>query len=921
MTAEFRSMKSRSFALAIALLGFSVGAVQMPLDVGFDGAVAADGLPRNWAVHTYGGYMPQAETVVVDGGKSLRFFGVRGKEGAAIRTAGRLPGTAGDLIKVRLKARGTGTAWFTLYCWEKKVWGNWVRALPAEKIELTPEWRDFEATFVLTDVPGKTTRFFEVALGLKPGADASFADVSVHRPLATRETIWMDDFETAAVRPGSPEIVMGDIAPGLLVKTRQGRYVTDGAAEVSAACRHAMPTNAGCDYLVSGVRVYSLGASRAALAAVEMVLGAGDRGRFALRIGRTAGADDILCSFVENGREAAAFPVPRSALPADFDLAVGADGLAALVVTSLADSRRHEFTVKAGCFAGFSGDVIQTMRVVSGGGRAEATLDNMSLRLASVMRNDETAYPHTAKPEPTFDPVASGWPLVFSDEFDGVAIDTNKWTLPSPPHRKYASLSGDGRLLIKADYKDGSTNELATASLWSVPKFRYGYFEARVKFTHESGWWAAFWVCSHGIGNPFIDGMEIDIFEDYYTRVLRPGEKPNPKILDHNLHIGGSGALKSYNYNSTLPGSLDDFYVIGAKWTPFEVSYYLNGKLIASKAAHSPYSSVTFDAFRYGTSIIPLHVIVSGQIMGSGYRCHNPVGFKFPEIYEVDRVRVYGWPGSERGSGPRIAAEASCSGRFFKKSGEKLFFRADVAPSAKTGARIKAVHLFDNGYWLATRKERPYDFVFSFDEEFYSHTTWMRPGRSGIKPSFPGSFHAFSLFAEDENGNVSFTEPMFLMVDSERPSAPFEGRAQAIPGRIVVGRYDEGGQGVAYYDSTAANLASKTWRKGEGVDGTEDCVGSVATGEWLRYTVDIAEAGEYVLGFTYGTPARKSHCAVFVCDGAEIGRIALRPHEWADWRTDTKGETVVTLPAGRHVLTVVLFGQFNFSGIEFRRAK
>src|SRR5690606_2092013 len=119
------------------------------------------------------------------------------------------------------------------------------------------------------------------------------------------------------------------------------------------------------------------------------------------------------------------------------------------------------------------------------------------------------------------------------------------------------------------------------------------YYEARVKFRQQSGWWSAFWLCTHGPSNPFLDGWEIDIYEDYYMGPKSPGEPPRG-ILDHNLHVFACGTLRSWNYGSTLPGKVDDWYVVGCKWTPFEVSYYLNGKLIQSEANHSPYNSVTF---------------------------------------------------------------------------------------------------------------------------------------------------------------------------------------------------------------------------------------------------------------------------------------------------------------------------------------
>ena len=743
---------------------------------------------------------------------------------------------------------------------------------------------------------------------------ASLLSVLALLSAVAEQRIDFDDFEKDAPRPWAAEIVTGDIAPGLLVSTRKCVCRTDGVLRIGEARKCPMPADAKKELLASGVRVYALGAQS------RIVTEFSARSRcFSVTLSRRPGREDVVASFEENGREIAAIAVPKGALPADFYFVAGVDGAADLTITSLADSQKRNLSAKSQIFAG-AATVTKTLCLKSdGGGTAEATIDNLSTAIVKAELVAKAPPPWTANPDKTFDPVAAGWPLVFSDEFDGTSIDTNKWELQGDEERREcASLSGDGRLLIKADYRRGSTNQLRTASLWSVPTFQCGYFEARVKFTRESGWWSAFWLCTHGIGNPFLDGFEIDIFEDYYTRIKHPNDGEHPKTLDHNLHIMGAGTMKSRNYNSTLPGSLDDFYVIGCKWTPYEVTIYLNGKAISSKADHSPYDTVTFDAFRYGACNMPLHVIVSGQIMTKGWPCHDFTGFKIPEIYEVDYVRVYGCPDAADDMRPQVSATTSFGGRLAMPSGKTLTLKADVKPAAKTGSPIRAVHLFDDGYYLATCRQPPYEFKVPFTDGWFSTTAWAKPGRSGVVPTFPGSLHAFSMFAEDERGAVSSTRARLLLVKPEKESRPYGGKAQQVPGKIFVGHYDEGGQGVGYYDSTSRNVSS-SWRTCEGVDCYEHNVGNVCTGEWLRYTVDVAEAGEYKLVFTYGTPDKGNHAVVIACDDNIVGRLKLHPHEYKDWRATTKAEAVVRLPAGRHVLTLLLFGQFNFTDMEFSR--
>ena len=63
--------------------------------------------------------------------------------------------------------------------------------------------------------------------------------------------------------------------------------------------------------------------------------------------------------------------------------------------------------------------------------------------------------------------------------------------------------------------------------------------------------------------------------------------------------------------------------------------------------------------------------------------------------------------------------------------------------------------------------------------------------------------------------------------------------------------FDEGGQGVAYNDTTATQLGNASFRPDTNVDivGDGNAVGWVASGEWLEYTIDVGADGLYDLNF------------------------------------------------------------------------
>ncbi|GAA4026416.1 hypothetical protein GCM10022409_07990 [Hymenobacter glaciei] len=93
---------------------------------------------------------------------------------------------------------------------------------------------------------------------------------------------------------------------------------------------------------------------------------------------------------------------------------------------------------------------------------------------------------------------------------------------------------------------------------------------------------------------------------------------------------------------------------------------------------------------------------------------------------------------------------------------------------------------------------------------------------------------------------------------------PYSGTAAVIPGVIKAVEYDNGGQGVAYNDSDVANRGAAVDptvpRPSEGVD-TENGdagytnVGYSATGEWLKYTVNVLRTGLYKVTVRVSTGA------------------------------------------------------------------
>jgi endonuclease/exonuclease/phosphatase family metal-dependent hydrolase len=138
-------------------------------------------------------------------------------------------------------------------------------------------------------------------------------------------------------------------------------------------------------------------------------------------------------------------------------------------------------------------------------------------------------------------------------------------------------------------------------------------------------------------------------------------------------------------------------------------------------------------------------------------------------------------------------------------------------------------------------------------------------------------------------------------------STPFHGMPLPVPGIPTVIQaedYDGGGQDVAYFDDTVSNLGG-AYRTGERVDvepstGGGFNVAYFSANEWLKYTIDVTDAGTYRLDArvasngTGGTFHVESNCI------DKTGPISVpNTGGWQTWVTVSRN---ITLGAGVQVL-------------------
>jgi len=144
--------------------------------------------------------------------------------------------------------------------------------------------------------------------------------------------------------------------------------------------------------------------------------------------------------------------------------------------------------------------------------------------------------------------------------------------------------------------------------------------------------------------------------------------------------------------------------------------------------------------------------------------------------------------------------------------------------------------------------------------------------------------------------------------------------------------YDLGRNGIAYYDKDTANYYVSTgkrepWNRGntyrnDGVDIEADSVTKTAyyvthieDGEWLQYTLNVENAGNYNLMFSCTAKEQRGKLFVQINKDRSPSLEVPKANEW-----ETIEIKNVSLHKGENKLRVIAeLGGFDFKSIEFRK--
>ena len=142
----------------------------------------------------------------------------------------------------------------------------------------------------------------------------------------------------------------------------------------------------------------------------------------------------------------------------------------------------------------------------------------------------------------------------------------------------------------------------------------------------------------------------------------------------------------------------------------------------------------------------------------------------------------------------------------------------------------------------------------------------------------------FDVTVTASDGSLTADSTFTLTVAAEPPAGPtqtpFPGpNAPVLAQSLTVDatNFDAGGQGVSWNDDPGLDGGSGGGRPNAAVElvGSQLDIGYVEPGEWVEYTVNVAEAGSYDLSLIAKSPIAGNSVTVSVEGGAPLASVAL----------------------------------------------
>lgn len=248
----------------------------------------------------------------------------------------------------------------------------------------------------------------------------------------------------------------------------------------------------------------------------------------------------------------------------------------------------------------------------------------------------------------------------------------------------------------------------------------------------------------------------------------------------------------------------------------------------------------------------------------------------------VNACKAVGGNCDQTTSGPSVSIAGPTNGTVVTDASAPLLVQIAASDASAAAGSLSVSVSIDGGAWNAA--------AWNAASQRYEWT-WNLGGAANGP-------HTLRARATNAASATTTTDPSYVRI----------ARTVALPGTFQAEDYH------AFWDLTAGNNGGAYWN--DDVD-KESCadgatcysIGWIEAGEWLAYTTNLAEAGNYTFAFRVATPNANATIRALVDDADVSGPIAISSSGgWQSWATVTSG--AVSLPAGPHTLKLV----FGYTG-------
>ena len=197
----------------------------------------------------------------------------------------------------------------------------------------------------------------------------------------------------------------------------------------------------------------------------------------------------------------------------------------------------------------------------------------LALGRASAQDIDPTSDPNV---QPYAGTPVSEYRLVWSDEFNGGEVDTNRWdfrtgvrfwSVQQPQNNSVSN----GFYLLHLRKETVGTNQYTAGGIISKSVHRYGYYETRLRVPPGRGWHTSFWMMFNGTPTNNAH-TELDVLENDSVNLYRYGVNTHRHLPTPHVTYG--------NKNISTPSLYSDFHVLGCEFTTNTIKYFFDGALV-----------------------------------------------------------------------------------------------------------------------------------------------------------------------------------------------------------------------------------------------------------------------------------------------------------------------------------------------------